>query len=39
MDVPDDWAVAVVDEGVVSRGLRLGAMIESSGRRLELWSW
>lgn len=30
VEVPDDWAVAVAEEGVESRTLRLGAMVEES---------
>jgi hypothetical protein len=37
VEVPDDWAVAV-DEGVESRTLRLGAMIEDCCDCVELWS-
>lgn len=38
VEVPDDWAVAVVDDGVASRGLRLGAMIENCCKNVALWS-
>lgn len=38
VDVPDDWAVAVVEDGVESRTLRLGAMVEERYDCVELWS-